>query len=273
MTDFEKIKAYYSLFDEQHRLEKAEGRLEFEIAFQLILQYLDKKDNILDLGGGAGRYSIELAKLGYTVRLADLSERLLSQAKNEIDSKQLPGLQGIDLVNAIDLSCYENNSFDAVILFGPLYHLLEADERHKCVSEVFRVLKPKGIVLASFIPYLSGAAGIVTRALYFPDQVNTSNLVGVFDSGKFNNNADSGFQEGYYPTSKEIRMLFESHCFSEISLRSIRGLGCSKEEKLYDLLDKDRELFIQIIDLINKTAADPSLIETCGHAIYIGRRD
>ncbi len=270
MTDFQKIKAYYSVFDEQHRLEKAEGRLEFEVCKSIILQHLKKSDYILDLGGGAGKYSIELAKQGYNVILADLSERLLEQAKTYIEEKNLPPLQSYDAVNAIDLSRYDNQSFDVVLLFGPLYHLLDSAERNKCISEVWRVLKPNGVIFASFIPYLSGAVGVVSRALYFPQQVNEDNLSKVFETGRFNNNANVGFQEGYYPESKEIEQLFREHNFSQILLRSIRGFGYNKEEKLYELSEKDSSLFNKMIELINKTSSNPAIIETCGHALYIG---
>lgn len=272
MTDFEKIKAYYSVFDEQHRLEKAEGRLEFEICQRIILQHIRKSDIILDLGGGAGKYSIELAMQGYNVTLADLSERLLEQAKTYVDENKLPPLKSYDAVNAIDLSCYDNESFDVVILFGPLYHLLDSKERNKCISEVWRVLKFNGIIFASFIPYLSGAVGAISRALYFSEQVNEENLSEVFESGRFNNNVNVGFQEGYYPESKEIEQLFRKHNFSQILLRSIRGLGYNKEEKLYELSNKNISLFNKMIELLNKTSTNPAIIETCGHALYIGRK-
>jgi ubiquinone/menaquinone biosynthesis C-methylase UbiE len=273
MTDYERIKSYYAAFDEQHRLEKFEGRLEFDVALELLLRYLNKDSNILDLGGGAGRYSIELAIRGYKVTLADLSERLLKQAKEEIESRQLPPLQGIDLVNAVDLSCYESNLFDSVILFGPLYHLLETSERQQCIGEVSRVLKADGLVFASYIPYLTGAIGVVSRGLYFPDQVNCNNLSLVFESGKFNNNANVGFQEGYFAKSDEIELLFAKNGFSKIVMRSLRGFGYNKEENLYSILDKNKELFDTIIELINKTSTDPAIIETCGHAIYIGKKN
>ena len=64
MTDYDRIKAYYSVFDEQHRLDNPEGRLEFQISLGILFEYLKKTDDILDLGGGAGKYAIELAKLG-----------------------------------------------------------------------------------------------------------------------------------------------------------------------------------------------------------------
>lgn len=273
MTDYKKIKEYYSVFDEQHRLEKAEGRLEYEINLKIIFKYTDRSDNILDLGGGAGKYAIELSKRGYRVTLADLSGHLLEQARDYIQENHIPALQSIDVVNAVDLSCYESGSFDTVLLFGPLYHLLECDERERCVSEVARVLKPKGVVLANFIPYLSGAEGVVTRALNFPDQVNTENLSQVFLTGKFNNNANRGFQEGYYPTSAEIEQLFSKFNFKKLLLRSIRSFGYGKEEKLFELLERDIALFDKIMELIDSTAEDPAIIETCGHAVYVGYKE
>lgn len=42
MTDFERIKSYYEKFDELGRLDKPEGRLEFEISFDLLLNHLNK---------------------------------------------------------------------------------------------------------------------------------------------------------------------------------------------------------------------------------------
>lgn len=272
MTDYDRIKAYYSVFDEQHRLDNPEGQLEFQISLGILFEYLKKTDDILDLGGGAGKYAIELAKLGYKVTLADLSQRLLDQARSYISENSLPPLQSIDTVNAVDLGRYKSASFDSVILFGPLYHLLEETERRQCISEVCRILKPGGIVLASFIPYLSGASGIITRALYCPDQVGEINLSQVFDTGKFTNNSMFGFQEGYYPNSGEIEGLFSESGFHKILLRSIRGLGSGKEEGLYELKNTDQTLFNAIIHSINKTAANPAVIETCGHALYIGKK-
>ncbi len=272
MTDFEKIKAYYAVFDEQNRLMNPEGRLEFEIAFSVLLEHLKESDSILDLGGGAGRYSIELAKRGFKVTLADLSERLLEQAKSYIEDNNLPPLQGIDVVNALDLSRYADESFDSIILFGPLYHLLENRERVQCLSEVKRVLKSGGLVFASFIPYLTGAVGVFSRCLYFPNQVNADNLTDVFETGKFHNNAAVGFQEGYYPTSAELEQLFADTAFTKVLLRSIRSFGYNREAKLYELSESNPPLFQTIIGLINQTAEDPALLETCGHALYIARK-
>jgi ubiquinone/menaquinone biosynthesis C-methylase UbiE len=273
MTDFEKIISYYAKFNEWERLNTFEGKLEYDLCIPIILKNLPKNAEILDLGGGPGRYTLELAKRGYLVHLADLSNELLEQARTKINELGVKNVKSITQVNAVDLNCYEDRYFDVVLLLGPLYHLTNEDERNRCVKEVNRVLKNNGIVMASFIPYLSGAIGVAGRMFNFPDQVDIETLKRVFLNGIFNNKANRGFQEGYYPPSKEIIQLFSDNGFSKISLRSIRGWGNGREAEIYKIQEKDIVLFNAIIDIINRTSDDPAIIETCSHAFYIGRKE
>ena len=276
MTDFEKIKNYYKHFDEKNRLiNDNSGKLEFLMTMSILeknLPALGDGDatevSILDLGGGAGVYSFPLAKKGYKVTLADLSETLLEQAKKQKEEDKVENLIACDQVNATDLSCYKDNSFDVVLLFGPLYHLTEKDEREKCVSEIQRVLKTGGKVFASFIPHLSGSIALVQRFYWSPDQVDINTLEECFNSGKFKNLSDKGFQEGYYPTSEEIEKLFLENGFDKLLVRSIRGFGYEKEDVIYKF--KNKNVFTKLLDLINSTAEDKSIIEMCGHAMYVG---
>lgn len=268
MTDFNRIRAYYQHFDEDHRLQNdASGRLEYEMTMQIMQEHLPEKGRILDLGGATGAYSFPLAEMGYEVWLADLSETLLDIARKK-DTKNV--LKGCNIVNATDLSIYADGFFDAVITFGPFYHLTEEGERQKAVREIHRVLKPAGKVLATFIPYLSGSIAIVDRYLFAPYQVNTENLNEVFSSGKFNNLAPVGFQEGYYAESEEMEQLFRAHGFQKQLMRSIRGFAYEKEERLYQI--ENPAMKAKIFDLIHQTAARKEIIETCGHAVYIGEK-
>lgn len=122
MTDFDKIKSYYHTFNEWERLISSEGKLEYDLCFPLITKYLNPNSTILDLGGGPGRYTIALAKAGYTMHLADLSPTLLEQAKIKIHESGIKNVRSITQLNATDLSAYSDSIFDAVLLFGPLYH-------------------------------------------------------------------------------------------------------------------------------------------------------
>lgn len=271
-TDYSKINSYYARFNEWERLDSDEGKLEFEMNMSIILNHLKEKDVILDLGGGPGRYTIALANQGYCVHLADLSKDLLKQAEERINKSGIKNVQSLKAVNAVDLSCYADASFDVVLLQGPLYHLTEINERTACVKEVYRVLKKNGRVVASFIPYLSGAVGVVDRMFYAAHQVKIDALNKVFATGVFNNSAGEGFQEGYYPSSSEIASLFADHGFLKNQIRSIRGWGSGREEQIYQLKSENPEAYHAVISLINQTAENPAIIETCSHAVYIGTK-
>jgi len=270
MTDFDKIKGYYSIFDEQNRLARDNsGKMEFEMTMHILEKYLPKQGTVLDLGGGAGVYTFPLAKKGYRVTLADLSERLIEQAKEKVRAESIENVVA-DVVNAIDLSQYSENMFDIVLALGPFYHLTEESERQKCASEIRRVLKAGGVVIAGFIPYLSGSIAIVDRYFFAPSHVDASNLAHVFNTGIFHNLAFNGFQEGYYATATEMKALFEENQFETTGVRSIRGFGYEKEDMIYQV--KDEAVFAEIMKAIDKTAEDPAIVEMCGHAVYIGRK-
>ena len=272
MTDFKKIQEYYSVFNEDERLTTDySGKLEYDMTMRKLKKYLPESAAILDLGGAAGAYTFPLASLGYQMDLGDLTETLIDKAKEKVDALNEKNVISCNVVNAIDLNIYEDNQFDVVLLFGPLYHLLEESERQKCISEVSRVLKNGGLVFASFIPYLSGSIAIVDRYCRHPEQVNKTNLREVFHSGKFTNMDQNGFQEGYYPSSDQIEQLFAKHHFTKISISSIRGFGYEKEEQLYHI--PDRGMFDEILHLIEETSEIKEIIETCGHAMYIGSKN
>ena len=270
MTNFEKVRNYYKSFDEQNRLLSSNsGRLEFETTMEILKKYLPEKATVLDLGGGAGAYSFPLAAEGYEVYLADLSEELIGKAK-EYGRTQDACPIAYDVRNATNLGAYKDEQFDVVILLGPLYHLLEESERKQCVSEIRRVLKPGGLVVAGFIPRLSGSIGIVDRYFNHPGQVNENILQRVFETGQFINLLDVGFQEGYYPSVDEIEELFSANGFSKKLIRSLRGFGYEKEDALYRLETENPEMFKTVMKLLNDTSEQKAIIEMCGHAIYVG---
>lgn len=271
MTNFDRVKQYYSVFNEDERLASSNsGKLEYEMTMKKLMKHLPKNADILDLGGASGAYTFPLAEYGYRMYLADLSDTLIQKAKDKLQARPNENVVSCDVVNALDLSIYQDGQFDVVLLLGPLYHLQGEAERQRCIQEVGRVLKPGGMVFASFIPWLAGSIAIVDRYCWDPNQVDAANLREVFSSGRFNNNSSRGFQEGYYPTSDEIANLFAQNCFEKISISSIRGFAYEREDRLYAI--QDQEMFEQIIRLAEETAKLKEIVETCGHAMYIGRK-
>lgn len=117
----EPLQKTYELFNEDTRLSRSKAaRVEFLTNVRYIESYLKPGDKILDVGAGAGEYSLYFARRGYAVCALELAENNIMAFRNKINPED-----PVELVqgNAVDLSRYADNAFDAALLFGPLYHL------------------------------------------------------------------------------------------------------------------------------------------------------
>jgi ubiquinone/menaquinone biosynthesis C-methylase UbiE len=147
----EEFEQHYDQIDEKSRLDAGFGLIEKERTKQIILRYLSEKHaRILDVGGAAGVYSFWLAGLGHEVHLGDATAKHISQA-SAINARSNAQLASISVMDARDLSQFEDASMDCILLFGPLYHLVEASDRLQALKECFRVLKRKGKLFAAGI--------------------------------------------------------------------------------------------------------------------------
>ena len=160
MTELE---LYYNKFNEEKRLNSRHGQVEFITSMKYIHNYLDQmaegkpkaEIKILDVGAGTGRYSVPLSEEGYDVTAVELVKHNLSRLKQKGSS--VKAYQG----NAMKLKRFEDNTFDAVLVFGPMYHLHEKEEKLKALSEAKRVVKKGGII---FVAYIMNEFSVITYA-------------------------------------------------------------------------------------------------------------
>ena len=127
--EVEQIQKTYEIFREDTRLSWSKAaQVEFLTTTRIIEQYLKPGAQILDVGAGAGAYSLYFDRKGYEVCALELAENNIRAFREKLTPQDKVELvQG----NAVDLSRYADGSFDAVLLFGPLYHLHREDDRQK----------------------------------------------------------------------------------------------------------------------------------------------
>ena len=109
--------------------------------------FIDHSAIILDVGGGTGAYACWLARLGYTVHLIDIVPLHVDWAKKISDLQPQAPLAGTTVGDARSLK-WEDDQVDGVLLFGPMYHLTDRDDRLQALKEAWRVLKKDGILIA-----------------------------------------------------------------------------------------------------------------------------
>lgn len=142
------ITDYYNSYNEDARTKSRHGSVEFTTNMKYIRAYVPQGAKILDVGAGTGVYSIALAMDGYDVHALELVEHNIDIFRENLRSigADIPVEQG----NALDLSRYGDGSFDAVLLFGPLYHLYTKEDKLTVLREAKRVTKPDGHIFAAY---------------------------------------------------------------------------------------------------------------------------
>lgn len=147
-NESDRVKALYQIFEESERLSTKATQVEFLTTIRQIEKHLKPGMKVLDIGAGAGKYSLFLAKQGYDVTAIELVEKNVAQLRRKADDEMsIQIFQG----NALDLTEIDDKTMDIVLCFGPLYHLEKVEDRLKCIDEVKRVCKDSGKMYFAFI--------------------------------------------------------------------------------------------------------------------------
>ena len=132
----------------------------------LLGKYIKNKNSkILEAGTGGGRIALYLYSLGfYNILAFDFVSNMIQIAKEKNNK--------IDFIeaDATDLSSIRDNSYNYAIYLQQIISLVPIDKIDKALSESYRILKPDGIIIYSFLnfngrrinPYLSNILTIIS---------------------------------------------------------------------------------------------------------------
>ncbi|MBP3648174.1 MAG: class I SAM-dependent methyltransferase, partial [Clostridia bacterium] len=141
------LNMYYETHDEDARLQSRSGQIEFLTTMRYLEKYLKPGMRILEIGAATGRYSHTLARMGYQVDALELLQCNIDIfQQNTQPGENITIRQG----NAIDLSAFEDETYDITLLLGPMYHLFTYEDQHKALSEALRVTKPGGLLFTAY---------------------------------------------------------------------------------------------------------------------------
>ena len=151
------LEKYYENYDEEGRLASNHGQVEYLTTMKYIHDMISDsgKKKILEVGAGTGRYSIALAKEGHQVDALEYTAHNL-----EIMNSKIAGISNIRTYqgNALDLSRFEDESFDITLVLGPMYHMYNDEDKKKVLEEAIRVTKKEGYI---FIAYCMNEATLI----------------------------------------------------------------------------------------------------------------
>lgn len=255
--EVERIKATYQFYNEDTRLNHSKAaRLEFLTNTRYIERYLHPGAKILDVGTGAGEYSLYFARKGYEVCALELAETNIQAFQKKITPKdRIELVQG----NAVDLSRYKDESFDAVLVFGPLYHLHGEKDQQRCIAEAKRVCKKEGKL---FFAFINNDMVIMTEFARWPDYLT----VGDYNRNTFELN---DFPFFVFHTVEECRNMLGTGGIS--ILHEVASDGAS--ELLADQINALNEAnYAQYLRYHSYICEKPEFLGMSNHLLFVGEK-
>lgn len=264
----EEIRRYYEQGAEQDRLLKTpQGRLEFLRTKELLARYLPKPPAIiLDVGGGPGVYSCWLASSGYVVHLIDPVPLHIQQA--HAASQLITNRIASCTVGDARHLHHESETADVVLLLGPLYHLLQKEQRLWALQEAYRVLRPGGLIATMVISRFAAALeGMITHHL---EDSAYQRIVkrGLLDGEHRTDGQPEYFTTAYLHHPAEIRRELANASFLHQGTFAVEGPAWLLGDLSYDLDAPDRAQLL--MDQLSAFEADSSLLGTSKHILTIG---
>jgi len=265
----EETKKYYdeNSVKEWERLDN--HPFEFMFTTYVMDKYIKPVDKILDIGGGPGRYSIYYAKKGCDVTLVDLSDGNIALAKAKARE------QNVDFpmfsANCLDIGNMEFGEYDHVFLMGPLYHLVNKEDRVRAVKLAIERLKPGGTLYCSFILDFAGliydlknGPGFLEEDL--GDPAKRKLIESIVTGTEYTGPA---FTSACFINQKQIEPFMEQFHLEKLHLFGQEGILTLNEHQVKQFPKYEYDLWVktakQLLDV-------PELLAFSEHAMYVGKK-
>jgi len=262
---------HYEKVAESSRLSTGVFQLERARTEELIVRHLPPVPaTVLDIGGGAGAYALWLATRGYRVHLVDPVPKHVEQAR-VVSAKQPEfSLASAEIGDARHLS-FPDNCADAVLLLGPLYHLLERDDRLTALREARRVVRPGGFVWGAAISRFASFFDSLSTG-FFSDSRFASILERDLAEGQHRNPTDNPiyFTDAFFHRPGELSREFLAAGFEVVAVLAIEGPGWLARN--FDHLWNDPAQREQLLECVRKVEREPSILGASAHIMCIARR-
>lgn len=259
---------YDSIFEFEARRLLAHSPIEFAITKRTIERWIPRGSVVADVGIGVGNYSAFLADRHCLLHLVDISQRFLNATRGRLrDVGREPQILSERKASAVDLRHIPEQSCDAVLLLGPLYHLMECRERQAAVAEATRILKPGGVLMA---------AGI-NRLAYFRDLIRQDPERAAARGEAHRRFLASGTLDAahapmigfaHLTTISEFLDLFADH-FAQLVFVGVESFAGAWQEVLNELSADAAEAWLELVE---ETASTPEGCGASDHFLFVGKR-
>jgi ubiquinone/menaquinone biosynthesis C-methylase UbiE len=262
----ERVIRRYEVSDEDARLwVRGRGDLIRLRTWDIFDRYLPPEGSVLDVGGGPGTHSAHLAECGFHVTLLDPLPHHVESARRRASGGGEGTFDAV-LGEARELPS-SDESLDAVLLMGPLYHLTSPDDRSAALREARRVLRPGGVILAEVISRFAWILDATLKGLLERPEVWADFTRNVETGLSQDPDADDEGFWAYFHRPDELRTELSEAGFDDIQLLGVEGFGW-----LLGDLERQMDSPDPLLRALRLVEGEPSMLGCSAHVLGVAIR-
>ena len=268
--DSDALNDFYNRVDEDGRLTVGSGPLEWARTQDILTRYLPPPPAVIgDVGGGSGVYACWLAQMGYEVHLVDPVAKHIEQAKQASQSQTDYSLASAMIGDARKLE-WKDDGMDALLFFGPLYHLTQREDRIAALIEASRVMRKGGRIFAAVISRFASLMDGIFRG-FLDDPAFVPIVEQDLTDGQHRNPTPNPayFTSTFFHHPDEIAPEIEEADLILEKLLPVESLGGLLSD--LDETWKDSERRERLLRFIRAVEDEPSLLGASAHIIAVAK--
>jgi ubiquinone/menaquinone biosynthesis C-methylase UbiE len=267
LFDPQAIVKSYTQGDELTRVARTpDAAIMFQIERWFIERYLPTSGTVIDVGGGPGRFTIEIAKLGRDVVLTDITPKHITQAQEYAAEQGVADrLVECRVMDIRDLSTFRADQFSMAVCYGMLNYTLDRDGH--VLSELGRIVQRGNPILISAMG-LYGAVRWVWAQGRLADASYREQEAEILQTGI------NVFREPVrkFYTASALRSLAENAGLRVLEIASTPAIAARLGQALDDAW-QDPAQWAYVIETEKKLCTVPGLLDTGQHIIIAAVRD
>lgn len=249
------------------------ARVSLHLHRRYLERFIQPGNRVLEVGSGAGRFTVELARLGAHVWVTDISPGQLELHMRHLAENGLEeAVERREIVDLLDLGSIDRGPFDAVVCYGgPLSFVM--DEADVGLEGLLEAARPGGYVLIGVMSRLGSLRTYLSTAEEEIRAYGVEEMDRVVSTGELPVHHSSLGAPMHLYTWAELARLFSRHGCEVVAASAANFVSIGNDELCERWLAQEPELWERLLAWEELACAQPGALDAGTHIIAVVRRE